>query len=48
MQGSEDGPSSEEMVEQLNVCIRHHQDILTYVHTVNADTLSHLPHICFG
>jgi len=48
MQVSEDGPASEGMMEQLNVCIRHHQNIMLYVHTVNDDTLSHLPYICFG
>jgi hypothetical protein len=48
MQGSGDGPVSEGMLEQINGCIRHHQEIMMYVYTVNADTLSHIPYICFG
>jgi hypothetical protein len=46
MQGSEDGPGSEGMMEQLNICIRHHQSIIMYVHTMKAN--SNLPYICFG
>ena len=47
MQGSGDDSASEGMLEQLKGCIRHHQDIMKYVQTVNADKLSHFPYICF-
>ena len=47
MQGSADCPASEGMLEELKGCIRHHQEIMMYVQTVNTVTISHFPYICF-